>query len=97
MVTAGVSSGKTYAFALPIMTVLVYRAMVKQGGANRALVVYPRTSLVEDQFHSFYHLITGINAEMTSRGFDTITARPALDAGQMLAQSIGPQRIAPHF
>jgi hypothetical protein len=89
MVTAGVSSGKTYAFALPIMTVLVYRALVKQGGTNRALVVYPRTSLVEDQYQSFSRLIEGINAEMTSRGLDTITARPALDAGQMLAQSIG--------
>ena len=89
MVTAGVSSGKTYAFALPIMTVLVYRALLRQGGANRALVVYPRTSLVEDQYHSFLRLIAGINAEMKSRGLDTITARPALDAGQMLAQSIG--------
>jgi hypothetical protein len=89
MVTAGVSSGKTYAFALPIMTVLVYRALMKQGGINRALVVYPRTSLVEDQYHSFSRLIDGINAEMTGRGLDTITARPALDAGQMLAQSIG--------
>src|SRR5262249_1821996 len=89
MVTAGVSSGKTYAFALPIMTLLVYRALVKQGGINRALVVYPRTSLVEDQYHSFSRLIAGINAEMTSRSLDTITAKPALDAGQMLAQSIG--------
>src|SRR2546427_2085775 len=89
MVTAGVSSGKTNSFALPIMTVLVYRALVQQGGTNRALVVYPRTSLVEDQYHSFSRLIAGINAEMTSRGLNTITARPALDAGQMLAQSIG--------
>ncbi len=89
MVTAGVSSGKTYSFALPIMTVLVYRTLVKQGGTNRALVVYPRTSLVEDQYHAFARLIAGVNEELTSRGLSTITARPALDAGQMLGTSIG--------
>jgi hypothetical protein len=89
MVTAGVSSGKTYSFALPIMTVLVYRALVNQGGTNRALVVYPRTSLVEDQYHAFSRLIAGINEELTSRGLIEITARPALDAGQMLGTSIG--------
>ena len=89
MVTAGVSSGKTYSFALPIMTVLVYRSLVNQGGINRALVVYPRTSLVEDQYHTFTHLIAGINEELTSRGLSAITARPALDAGQMLGTSIG--------
>ncbi len=89
MVTAGVSSGKTYSFALPIMTVLVYRALLNQGGTNRALVVYPRTSLVEDQYHAFSRLIDGINEELTSRGLQVITGRPALDAGQMLGASIG--------
>jgi hypothetical protein len=89
MVTAGVSSGKTYSFALPIMTVLVYRSLINQSGVNRALVVYPRTSLVEDQYHTFTSLIAGINDELTSRGLSAITARPALDAGQMLGMSIG--------
>jgi hypothetical protein len=89
MVTAGVSSGKTYSFALPIMTVLVYRALLNQGGLNRALVVYPRTSLVEDQYQAFSRLIGGINDELASRGLSPITAKPALDAGQMLGQSIG--------
>jgi len=52
MVTAGVSSGKTNAFALPILTLIVYRALCGDGGANRALVVYPRTSLVLKQARS---------------------------------------------
>src|SRR4029077_8015528 len=73
MVTAGVSSGKTYAFALPIMTVLVYRALLGQGGMNRALVVYPRTSLVEDQYQTFSRLVAGINDELQGRGLSTIT------------------------
>lgn len=89
MVTAGVSSGKTYSFALPIMTVLVYRALLGQGGINRALVVYPRTSLVEDQYQAFSRLIAGINEELAARGLRLLTTRPALDAGQMLGESIG--------
>ncbi len=89
MVTAGVSSGKTYSFALPIMTVIVYRSILNQGGVNRAFVVYPRTSLVEDQYQSLSRLIAGINEELTSRSLSAITARPALDAGQMLGASMG--------
>jgi len=89
MVTAGVSSGKTYAFALPILTLVVYRALQNEGGVNRALVVYPRTSLVEDQYHAFTRLIGGVNEELTNRGLPTITRTPALDAGQMLASSLG--------
>lgn len=89
MVTAGVSSGKTYAFALPILTLIVYRALTNHGGVNRALVIYPRTSLVEDQYHSFSRLIAGVNEELSSRGLPMTTDRPALDAGQMLAASLG--------
>lgn len=91
MVTAGVSSGKTYAFALPILTVVVYRALLHVGGKCRALVVYPRTSLVEDQYYSFSNLIAGVNQELANHGLPMITAKPALDAGQMLGSSIGLQ------
>lgn len=89
MVTAGVSSGKTYSFALPILTLLAYRALTNQGGVNRAMVIYPRTSLVEDQYHAFSRLIAGVNDELTVRGLPTVTRTPALDAGQMLAASLG--------
>ncbi len=89
MITAGVSSGKTYSFALPIMTAVVYHALLNHRGVIRALVVYPRTSLVEDQYHTFLRLIAGINEELMSRGLEEITANPALDAGQMLGASIG--------
>jgi hypothetical protein len=89
MVTAGVSSGKTYSFALPILTLIVYRAITGHGGMNRALVIYPRTSLVEDQYHAFSRLIAGVNEELSSRGLTVVTNRPALDAGQMLAASLG--------
>jgi DEAD/DEAH box helicase len=89
MASAGVSSGKTYSFALPILTLVTYRRLVNQGGINRALVIYPRTSLVEDQYHTFSELIAGVNEELIARGLPTITAKPALDAGQMLGTSIG--------
>src|SRR6266849_993172 len=89
IVAGGVSSGKTYAFTLPILTVLVYRSLLGQGGRNRALIVYPRTSLVEDQYHGLKELIAGINDELSSRGLAEITTTPALDAGQFLGESIG--------
>lgn len=89
MITAGVSSGKTFAFLLPALTLVVYRALCGQKGRNRVLVVYPRTSLVEDQYHGLRRLLEQVNIELaTRRPGLTIADRPALDAGQMLAQSL---------
>lgn len=89
MITAGVSSGKTYSFILPALTLVVYRALTGVGGHNRVLVIYPRTSLVEDQFHGLRRLLEQINSQFSARGIATRVAdRPALDAGQMLADSL---------
>lgn len=88
MVTAGVSSGKTYSFLLPLLTLLVYRVLRNQGGRNRALIIYPRTSLVEDQYHGLTKVIASINARLVAHG-KSLTERPALDAGQMLGESLG--------
>lgn len=90
MITAGVSSGKTYSFLLPALTLAVYRALTGAGRHNRILVIYPRTSLVEDQFHNLRQLIVQINAQLSLRRPGvSITEPPALDAGQMLADSLG--------
>lgn len=90
MITAGVSSGKTLGFLLPTLTLLVYRALCGEGRRNRALVIYPRTSLVEDQYHGLRALLAEINAQLTAvRPGIELADRPALDAGQMLAQSLG--------
>lgn len=90
MITAGVSSGKTFAFVLPILTLLAYRVLCNEGHVNRALVIYPRTSLVEDQFHSLKTLIAGVNAQLGAhRPGAALTDRAALDAGQMLTESLG--------
>jgi len=90
MITAGVSSGKTYAFLLPALTLLVYRALCGEGHRNRVLVIYPRTSLVEDQYHNLRRVLASINAILSSACAGTsLTDRPALDAGQMLGDSLG--------
>ena len=90
MITAGVSSGKTFSFLLPTLTLVVYRALCGEGAKNRALIIYPRVSLVEDQFHGLCELLARINAELAvHRPGSTLTNHPALDAGQMLAQSLG--------
>jgi hypothetical protein len=89
IITAGVSSGKTFAFLLPTLTLLVYRALRGEGRRNRALIIYPRTSLVEDQYHGLRELLAQINAQLAiHRPGVKLTDRPALDAGQMLAQSL---------
>ena len=89
MLTAGVSSGKTFGFLLPAVTMLVYRALLGDGGVNRVLVIYPRTSLVEDQFHSLHRLLLRVNVEMERRGLaPRLTPMPALDAGNMLGSSL---------
>jgi Lhr-like helicase len=89
MITAGVSSGKTFGFLLPILTLLVYRALRGEGGRNRALIIYPRTSLVEDQYHGLRDFLAEINSQLAKlKPGITLTDRPALDAGQMLAQSL---------
>jgi hypothetical protein len=90
MVTAGVSSGKTFGFLLPTLTLLVYRTLCGQGRQNRALIIYPRTSLVEDQYHCLRAFLTDINTQLANQQRGTVlTDHPALDAGQMLAQSLG--------
>ncbi len=89
MITAGVSSGKTFAFLLPTLTLVVYRTLCGQGRRNRALIIYPRTSLVEDQYHGLRELLGQINAQLAvHRPGASVADRPALDAGQMLAQSL---------
>lgn len=89
MITAGVSSGKTFSFLLPALTLVTYRALTKQGGKPRVLVIYPRTSLVEDQHRVLRDLLQGINVELERAGLtDRVTKTVALDAGEMLAKSM---------
>jgi hypothetical protein len=89
MITAGVSSGKTFAFLLPALTLAVYRTLTGEGRRNRVLVIYPRTSLVEDQYHNLRRLIEQVNVQLAARRpGQSLSALPALDAGQMLAQSL---------
>jgi Lhr-like helicase len=95
MITAGVSSGKTFSFLLPALTLVTYRVLTKQGGKPqggkpRVLVIYPRTSLVEDQHRVLRNLLQGINVELERAGLaDRVTEAVALDAGEMLAKSLG--------
>ncbi len=89
MLTAGVSSGKTFAFLLPAVTLLVYRTLTGEGGVNRVLVIYPRTSLVGDQFHNLRRMIERVNDEMDRRQLGRrLTPIPALDAGNLLGSSL---------
>ncbi len=89
ILTAGVSSGKTFAFLLPLLTLLVYRRLSGEGRRVRALAVYPRTSLVVDQYHVLRDYLGRVNERLTAHGRPPLTDRPALDAAQLLGGSLG--------
>ena len=88
MITAGVSSGKTFGFLLPLLTLLVYCRFMESAQPRRVrgLIIYPRTSLVEDQYHGLCRVLERINA-LLGRAHQ-LADRPALDAGQKLGQSL---------
>jgi Lhr-like helicase len=89
IITAGVSSGKTFAFLLPLLTLLVYRTLCGEPHCNRALIIYPRTSLVEDQYRALRELLARVNQALALQApGHALTDRPGLDAGQLLAQSL---------
>jgi hypothetical protein len=89
MLTAGVSSGKTFAFLLPLLTLLVYRRLGGEGGQVRVLALYPRTSLVVDQFHVLSEYLGRVNEGLARHGRPLLTDHPALDAAQLLGLSLG--------
>lgn len=89
IITAGVSSGKTFAFLLPLLTLLVYRTLCDERRCNRALIIYPRTSLVEDQYRALREVLSNVNQALSQQApGHSLTDRPALDAGQLLGQSL---------
>jgi hypothetical protein len=87
-IVAGVSSGKTIAFALPLLVNAVDRSLNGQGGRVRALFVYPRATLVEDQFQRIQTWSVKINEYYGSQ----LLHGPALDAAGKLPQQVSPAK-----
>ncbi len=83
---AGVSSGKTIAFALPSVILAVQRSLDSSAGVVRSLFVYPRATLVEDQFQRLETWTENINRIAGKR----LLHGPALDAAGKLPHQVYP-------
>jgi hypothetical protein len=88
-IVAGVSSGKTIAFTIPALIKTVQRALEGDGGKVRALFVYPRATLVEDQFQRMQTWTNKINNLHGS----SLLKGPALDAAGKLRNQVSSDKV----
>lgn len=83
VVTAGVGSGKTFAFQLGALVHVATRALAGQR-AVQVLMLYPRVVLAQNQFQDLNELLTAVSSRLG------VSLRPAvLDAGGQLARQFG--------
>lgn len=78
VVTAGVGSGKSYAFQVGALIHLAYSALGSERGL-RVLMLYPRVALAANQFQDLHALVNEVNSDL-----GTDIPRPLLDAGGQL-------------
>lgn len=88
-IVAGVSSGKTIAFALPALILGAARALEGKGGRVRTLFIYPRATLVEDQFQR----VRAWTEEINSLHDGELLKGPALDAAGKLPKQVSSDRL----
>lgn len=80
IVTAGVGSGKSYAFQLGALVHAAYSTLGGKTGVS-TLLVYPRVVLAANQFQDLQRLVEG-----TSQRLGQLIAAPVLDAGGRLGE-----------
>lgn len=80
IVTAGVGSGKSYAFQLGTLVHAAYRTLRGQSGVG-ILLIYPRVVLAANQFQDLQVLVEG-----TGQRLGIIVPAPVLDAGGRLGE-----------
>jgi hypothetical protein len=83
VITAGVGSGKTFAFQLGALVHVATRALADQRFVQ-VLMLYPRVVLAQNQFQDLNELLEGVSARLG------VPLRPALlDAGGQLGRQFG--------
>jgi hypothetical protein len=83
VVTAGVGSGKTYAFQLGALVHVAYKALLGERGIQ-VLLLYPRVVLAANQFQDLIDLISRVSTRL-----GVALHQPLLDAGGQLPQQMG--------
>jgi hypothetical protein len=83
VVTAGVGSGKSFAFQIGALIHVAYNAVVGSKGI-RVLLLYPRVVLAANQFQDLEMLLARVDARL-----GTSLGKPILDAGGQLSELSG--------
>lgn len=89
VVTAGVGSGKTFAFQLGALVHVAEQALAGERGL-KVLLLYPRVVLAANQFQDLVGLV-----ERTAVRLGVPIPKPLLDAGGQLADQLGLPELAP--
>lgn len=73
VVTAGTGAGKTYAFFLPVLAKMLLDRALRARVGVKAICIYPRVALSENQLGDFIEILYHLNAELGQRGLPALT------------------------
>lgn len=73
VVTASTGAGKTYAFFLPVLAKIVLERCLRAQEGVKAICIYPRVALSENQLTDFIEVLFHLNAVLVSHKLPLIT------------------------
>jgi DEAD/DEAH box helicase domain-containing protein len=83
VLTAPTSGGKTYAFLIPaLVMVLQHKLKEKNGNSIKVLLVYPRKSLERDQFNKILAILYRLNQYFKNFGSKDLKITIGIDDGE---------------
>jgi hypothetical protein len=85
VITAGVGSGKSFAFQIGALVHVGYRALIGEKGVH-VLLLYPRVVLASNQFQDLVQLLEAVESQL-----GISLGKPVLDAGGKLSELAGAQ------
>ena len=83
VITAGVGSGKSFAFQIGAIIHITYAKLKSQTGI-KVLLLYPRVALAANQFKDLNEIVEAVNTKL-----DIKLQLPLLDAGGQIKQQMG--------
>lgn len=85
VVTASTGAGKTYAFFLPVLAKIILERCLRGRVGVKAICIYPRVALSENQLSDFVEAVFHVNAVLTAQGLPSITL--GIESGSAVYQS----------
>ena len=94
VVTASTGAGKTYAFFLPVLAKLVLERCLRGRVGVKAICIYPRVALSENQLTDFVEALFHVNQVLLEQHLPPITI--GIESGAAVYQSSDFQRTDQH-